>query len=258
MTSVLARQTNSPTPKVAWQLRWKQWRARNPESAVAALAVAAWVAMAVVHWANHNTVSATAALTNTADSAYLTELGLWSIMTIAMMVPGTLGMVRRLALDSLYARRQRNALLFTSVYVIAWTLVAAGFVLVERTGSAVAPTFSMRGTAPLVAALLGAAAWQVSDRKRRYLHACHLRAPLSPRGRAADLSVLRYARQHALACIGSCWLLMLAMFVADHDFHLMVPLAVITTYERFVKRPNHRASAAVLVCLAAMTALGIG
>lgn len=243
-----------------WRIRWRRWRAQNPEAGVAALAAVAWVVMAVVHWANHDTAPVSGAPSAGADIAgaeIAVELALWALMTAAMMVPGTLGMVRRLALDSLYARRQRNAFLFIGVYLMAWTLFAALLIAIEQLGSAVWPAVSVSRVTVLVAVLVAAAVWQVSQAKHRWLNACHLRVPLAPRGRAGDLSVFRYARHHAQACIGSCWLVMLAMFVANHDFHLMVPLFVITTYERFVKRPKHRASAALLVLLAAMTALGL-
>lgn len=210
--------------------------------------------MAVVHWSDHDSTSVTA---STRSQGFRVELGLWALMTVAMMVPGTVGMVRRLALDSLFRRRQRNATLFTSVYVAAWIAFAAALLVGERAIQLVAPTFDLRTTVLLTVGLVGAAVWQTTPVKARLLNACHLRTPLAPRGRAADLSVVRYGVLHAKACIGSCWAIMLVMFVGGHDFHLMVPLAAITTYERFVKRPNQRATAAVLFALAALTALGL-
>jgi len=252
MTLVAEQRAAPPVEQDRWRPRWRRWRARNPESVVVVVAIAAWVGMAAVHWGNHDAP----AITGSTASPGI-ELTLWALMTVAMMVPGTIGMVRRLALDSLLSRRQRNIALFMLVYVGTWTAVAGLLLAVERLAAAVLPGLDLRSTVVLVVTLVGASAWQLTKHKHQWLNACHLRGRLAPRGRAADRSVIAYGVRHARACVGSCWLIMTAMFVAGHDFHLMVPLAVITTYERWVKRPQHAASAAALLSLAVLTAFGL-
>ena len=101
--------------------------------------------------------------------------------------------------------------------------------------------------------LLAAAGWQFTTTKQRCLRRCHLRTSLASRGLAADKSIVSYGLFHARACIGSCGVVMAAMFVGAHDFHLMAPLAAITIAERYQSRPNKVASAAAIVAVAALT-----
>ena len=67
---------------------------------------------------------------------------------------------------------------------------------------------------------------------------------------------MRYGWFHARACVGSCAPIMIAMFVGAHDFHLMVPLAAITTVERYQRRPTMAASAAAIMTVATLTLVG--
>jgi predicted metal-binding membrane protein len=84
----------------------------------------------------------------------------------------------------------------------------------------------------LVAALGGAAAWQLTPWKRRALFACRRTVPLPPLGRKADLACLRYGAQQGRRCILSCWPIMVVMAVAGHVHLLgMVVLAGLVVVE---------------------------
>lgn len=215
---------------------------RHPEIPALVAAAAAWVALAVRHWNGH---SAAPGL----EPWRFDVIG-WMIMVVAMMLPALIPMIRVLAFDSMWRRRHRAPALFVITYVVLWTAVASAAALVvwmvtRGTGASFDPGGLMVATI-----VLAAAAWQFTPGKVRSLRRCHQRTPLAPRGWRADRSVITYAIVHARACMGSCGFAMAAMFVAAHDFHLMVPLTAVLVVERLQPRPKPQLGGVALGALA--------
>jgi predicted metal-binding membrane protein len=220
----------------------RRWWWRHPELPVLATAGIAWAVMIGDHFAHHATA---------ADAPWGFDPRRWTLMIVAMMVPGAIPMARRVAFDSLWRRRNRNVAIFAAAYTSAWVLVGVAG------ASTVAVAESVSGTRfdpapPLVAsALLFAAAWQFTPQRRRALRRCHLRPPIAPLGWRATRDLVRYGLVNAWSCMGACAGVMAAMFVAGHDLHLMVPLTVVTMIDRFQRQPRPAAGA----CALAVTAL---
>jgi predicted metal-binding membrane protein len=133
---------------------------------------------------------------------------MWALMAGAMMVPPALPSVRHVAGNSLYWRRRRAAGEFLLAFLAVWTAFSV-VVLGALSG------WSATGTrwAPAVA-LAAAAAWQLTPFKERALRACHRLYPLPPRGWRATVGAARFGWREGLACLASCWAMMLAVAVA--------------------------------------------
>lgn len=217
----------------ALALRRAAWS--HPELTAAAAAAAAWALLA-----GHALQPPHGA------EPFLAGLSAWIVMTVAMMIPGTLADLRSVALSSLWRRRQRTIALFLGAYVSAWV----GFGAVAL---AVVPVVGL-GAGSLLA---GAAAWELTAWKWRAVRRCHLIEPLPPRGRRADLACAAAGCRYAGGCLLSCWPMMLAMAAAGHGaLALMVVLAGVATAEKLVVRSARlRAPAAALLAGAALGAV---
>jgi predicted metal-binding membrane protein len=169
----------------------------------------------------------------------------WSLMVVAMMLPATVPAIRHVAVNSLRRRRRRAIALFVAVYLTVWVAFGA-LVLV------LASLWSGAGGAAVPALALGvAAAWQLTGRKRRALLDCHRTSPLPPRGWRASAAVLRFASINALACVRSCWAMMLAMGASRSLTLLwMVAITGIVTTEKLAERPRQPARAGAIVLAA--------
>lgn len=219
----------------------RAWWWRHPELPPLVVVGLAWLVLALDHWRDH-----------TSDTPWSFGIAPWTLMVAAMMLPGLLPPIRKLSFGSLWRRRHRTAAIFAAAYVSIWIGFGVVAALVVALGQAATSSTFAPGTTAVVIALLVSAAWQLTRAKREFLFRCHLERPVAPRGRRGDRSLISYGWFHGRACVGSCWPIMIAMFVAAHDFHLMVPLAAITTTERFQRRPTFAASAAALLALAAL------
>ena len=175
-------------------------------------------------------------------------LGWWALMVLAMMVPATIPVLRRISFDSMWHRRYRSPLLFLAAFIAVWTafgaaaLVASGLVTLLGAGHVI------HGAAATGAILLVAANWQLAPQHRRCLKRCHRTLPLGARGRPADRACLRYGLYHGRQCAGACWPLMLAM-VPGHGVALMAALTALTSWQRLARRPSRSLCAGALVAL---------
>lgn len=208
---------------------------RHPEWPWALLAAGAWAASA----AQRPDAMAGMAMAR----PWAADVGWWSVMAAAMMVPATLPTLRAVGLESLWTRRVRAPALFLAAFLAVW----AAF------GAAALAAWAMLGGGEdgtaAAALLFAAAAWELTAYKRRRLKRCHRMLPLAPRGRAGDRSCLRFGAYHAWASIGSCGPLMLPM-VALHSVALMAALAAVGTWQRLARVPRLKACAALLAVLA--------
>lgn len=178
-------------------------------------------------------------------------LPMWTLMSVATMLPAAIPAVRHVAVNSLRWRRRRAMVEFLAVYLGVW--LAFGGVLL---GLLSLSTMSRTATA-LVVALALAAGWQLTPQKRRALRACHRSSALPPRGWRATVGVARFGLRNGGACVGSCWALMLVMAVASAgEAPWTLGLAGIVSAEKLLAKParTNRCAAAAL----ALTAVALG
>ena len=218
----------------ALALRRTAWS--HPELGAAAAASCAWALLA-----------AHALHPHTGTEPFFAGLSGWIVMAAAMMVPGTLADVRRLALSSMWERRRRTIAIFLGAYISVWTAF----------GALALAALLLAGLGPGVL-LAAAAAWELSAWKWRGVRGCHLLEPLPPRGSRADAACARAGLRYASRCVVSCWPLMLAMAAAGHlALGLMAVGTVVMSAEKIVVRSSRLRgpAAAVLACAAVVTLL---
>jgi predicted metal-binding membrane protein len=148
---------------------------------------------------------AAAAAEEIGSASLAAGLPMWGLMAAAMMLPTALPALRHVEVNSLYWRRRRAALEFAAVFLAIWALFGA---LVLGPLASLLPTTS---TLALAAALVLAAAWQLTPLKQRALRACHRSQALPPRGWRATAGVARFGLRNGGACLASCWALMMTM-----------------------------------------------
>jgi predicted metal-binding membrane protein len=171
-------------------------------------------------------------------------IAMWALMVVAMMLPAAIPAVRHVAVNSLRWQRRHAMATFVACYVSVWVAFGAVVVAVSRLWS------SIDGAAVMAVALAVAGSWQLTVHKRRALRDCHRPLPLPPRGWHATAGVVRFASLNSLACLRSCWAMMLAMGVASSMVVVwMLTITGIVATEKLVQKPRRatRASAGVLV-----------
>jgi predicted metal-binding membrane protein len=149
-------------------------------------------------------------------------------MVVAMMLPTTAPALRYVAQSSRRTWRPAMAAAFAGAYLGAWMLLAP----VAAGVHAFAPA------SPLlpIAALLVAAAWELTPWKRRALRHCHRSMPVRFSGVAAVASVLRFGMRNGLACAAACAPAMLAIAIAGHPLLATVAIAGLLTGEKLLER----------------------
>jgi predicted metal-binding membrane protein len=158
----------------------------------------------------------------------LALLGVWQVMTAAMMLPGTLPAL----LEISHVRAQ---LVFTAIYAAAWTGFAAVAFVGDMGLHALVHGWAIaaqhENMIP-VAILALAAVYELSPWKRASLAAC--RQPLRMHGDTLRAGIT-YSRQ----CLVSGWALMLLMFsVGVADLAWMASLAVVILAEKTLPSPD--------------------
>lgn len=202
-------------PRIAW---------RHPEWWALAISAAAWLAILQPH-AHHR----------------LGAFTMWTLMTLAMMLPAVVHPMRTAAERSLWRRRQRAIAGFLVGYLACWLLMGIVVMHIDvRFGAAIA--FALAG------------AWQLTRQKRIALTACHRTMPLAPRGWRADRDCMRYGWSIGTRCVASCGLMMIACALSGHALVATAFVTAILWIERYTRRPDHRAIGAALfvasgVCL---------
>jgi predicted metal-binding membrane protein len=184
-------------------------------------------------------------------SGFAGGMGMWTLMVTAMMLPTALPAVRHVASNSLRARRPRAMATFAVVYLAIWVGFGALALLLSPLWSSLDPA------AVLTACLALAAGWQLTAAKRGALRDCHLPTPLPPRGRRATAGVIRFGARNGLACVRSCWAMMLAMAVATSaPAFWMVAVTGIVATEKLFPRPRQASRAAALLLAAGALVVG--
>lgn len=248
-------------PRVPESLR--RYLRRRPEAPASLVVGGAWLIVAVTSFGglSHDaggaaTMPGMAMPMRVATQHATSSLGTavaglpgWCLMVIAMMGPAALSGVRHTGLNSLPWRRSRAMTEFAITYLTCWML----FGLVALWTVALLP--SLQSTAALAAALLVAGVWQLTAWKRRWLRDCHRSVPLRLTGWRAELCAARFGARNGLACVGSCWAMMLVMVVAPSGQLLwMAALGGVVTTERLMERPRRATRTASVLLLIASAA----
>jgi Predicted metal-binding integral membrane protein (DUF2182) len=142
------------------------------------------------------------------------ETGYWMFMVAAMMLPLVTRPVRFTAAASLWARRHRAIAGFVLGYLAPWLalgLVAATLRQASWTHTYAAPALCFAA----------AALWRRTVRYKRALAACQRTWPIAPLGWRAHRDCLRFGSFIGLACVWTCWPLMLACGFAGHSLLAM-------------------------------------
>ncbi|MFE9482961.1 DUF2182 domain-containing protein [Streptomyces spororaveus] len=258
MTQVNARRVRSlRTMRVRRLLRPRVCLGFELAALAAWITLAALTAAAGTHGAHGAPHTHAAAGPKTAAPM---DLAMWTLMSVAMMLPSAVPELDHVGTNSLRRRRQRAMATFAAAYLAVW--IGYGALLLH-----LAPLWSpLPGKAVLASALALAAVWQLTVHKRRALRDCHRSSPLPLSGWPAVAGATRYGLRHGGACLRSCWALMLVMAVAGGAaggigmLGWTVLLTGIVTTEKLARRPRRptHVAAAVLAAAAVTAALTAG
>lgn len=176
------------------------------------------------------------------DLARLTPLfvGGWTLMTVAMMLPTSLPLVRLFhSITRARAHRTRLVGLLVAGYLIVWVAFGALAHLGDRGLHVLVGSVPWLDANPWVvgtAILALAGAYQFSRLKYRCLEQC--RSPFGFiashwRGRSDQADAFRLGLRHGLFCVGCCWTLMLLMFaVGAGNLAWMLVLGAVMAAEK--------------------------
>ncbi len=187
----------------------------------------------------------------------------WLLMTIAMMLPGSLPLVN--LFRALVAGRADGTTLIVSL-IAGYLMVWIAFGVAAFAGDAVLHVAVERSAAAAawsgwvgVFVLLAAGVYQVTPLKDLCLDKC--RSPYSFlaehwRGRRPRRDALRLGAYHGLFCVGCCWTLMLLMFaVGGVNLGWMLGLGAVMLIERTSKWGRHLVApvgAVLILCAVAI------
>jgi predicted metal-binding membrane protein len=180
-------------------------------------------------------------------------VAMWALMVVAMMLPAAIPAARHLAVNSLRWRRRRAVVTFLAVFLLVWVGLGVLLAAISTLWS------SIDGGAVSATALALAAGWQLTVHKRRALRDCHRPSPLPPHGWRATAGVIRFASLNSLACLRSCWAMMVAMGVASSMMLIwMIAITGIVTTEKLAQKPRRATHASTAVLAAGAMVVGAG
>ncbi len=227
-----------------------------------AVAVGLVVAVAwYVTWATSDLMGGLMAIPSTpaGEAGLGAFFGLMVVMMAAMMLPAALPMILTYhGISRLEGGRPvkrpdyAGTGLFTAPYLLIWAAFGLAAMLGVAALGSVGPLSGASVLLP-AAALVAAGAYQMTRTKEVCLRACQ--SPMSfllLHWRSGRLGALRMGARHAVYCLGCCWLLMIALFVAGAlSFVWMGVLSVVIFAEKVGTRQLlfSRAVGAVLVVL---------
>jgi predicted metal-binding membrane protein len=259
------------TPTRTGGLRVSTPRATLLVGLVLGVAALAWVAMVWFHASTgepggHH-VHDHGAAASPASTAFLSLVGGWLVMVVAMMLPTALPFLRMLA--GLVRRRPWPHVLLTAgvgAYIAVWAGVGAVLVGASAGIARVAwaaPWLRDRPQVLAVGALLLAGAYQFSPLKNACLRAC--RSPRSFafahwRGiRPPAVESSRMGAAYGLSCVGCCWALMaLGVLAGAAGLMTMAVLTLVMVGERLGHRGLRLVRPVGVLLLALAVLVGTG
>ena len=152
-------------------------------------------------------------------------VGLW-VMTIAMMLPLTLGWVRDVARST--SSRHRATAAFLAGYLAVWMIA---ILLIDLAWQIVA-SHAGRMSA-MVGVIVAAALWEIAAAVHPRLRRCDQTMPDVARGWRACAASARFGAVAGAGCLLSCWALMAACVAFAHDLRVMVGLFIVQLIGRY-------------------------
>ena len=176
-----------------------------------------------------------------AAATFAASLGMWLVMSVAMMLPSAAPMLRTYA-DIAQAAAQKNQPVrsvwtLAGGYLFVWSLfavAAAGAQTALLTGGVVAAIDAPATAAWGGAVLIFAGGYQFSSLKHACLEKCRNPfAVLFGRWSTKRAAVFRLGVEQGVFCVGCCWALMLVMFaVGTMNLAWMALFALFTMAEK--------------------------
>jgi len=144
-------------------------------------------------------------------------VGMWVVMTVAMMIPLTIPSLRHVARMVPQAARSAALATFCSAFVLAWI-------------PGVALAVWIHGRPPVSAGIVAAAfvaagVWELTPMKRRALLACHRTAVIRAAQPGRRRTCWQFGIRRGAWCTASCGPLMVALLLTGHA---LIPLLVVT------------------------------
>ncbi|MDH3195054.1 MAG: DUF2182 domain-containing protein [Hyphomicrobiales bacterium] len=184
-----------------------------------------------------------------ADAAfvYSAALGLWVLMSLAMMLPTAWGFIATY-LDIGYAARQKNksvpsAAILIAGYLVVWVGFSAIAALVQISLRSIDLGQAAHGAIDPVFAgivLIGAGIYELTPLKAACLSKCRNPfAVLFARFRPDHGRIFRLGAEHGVFCLGCCWALM-ALMLATGVLHIgfMALLAAVMAAQKNLALPR--------------------
>ncbi|MFJ8105868.1 DUF2182 domain-containing protein [Streptomyces sp. NPDC096132] len=220
-------------------------RRASPAGLLLVAAATAWVWM-VTRWGDQQAMPGTMGLGLPAF------LGMWTLMTAAMMLPATAS-VAALYARTITVHRAPRMVVFTVAYLLVWA--AAGlpaYGLATGLGHA-AGLPAMAGTAVAAAVFSVNGVYQLTPLKDRCLAKC--RSPIGLMLRYASYPGpsrdLRAGAHHGAFCLGCCWSLMVLLAAFGvMNLWAMVALTAVITAEKLAPAGRLVARATGIVSIA--------
>jgi predicted metal-binding membrane protein len=174
----------------------------------------------------------------------------WAVMTLAMVPPLAIPLVRHVAIRSFAHRRHLALAEFLGGALLAWLIVG---VVILAALSAASQSWAGKPFAALL--FFVAALWQFAPAKRRALRRCHRTIPLSPTGWRADRDCASYGFQFGRSCVASCGFMMTASVVGAHSPIICLCVQLVALAERRAREPEPLPSALILGACGAVALL---
>jgi predicted metal-binding membrane protein len=171
------------------------------------------------------------------SSLFLTishKIGPWIVMIFAMMFPLLQRSIRHVAFSVRNKDRIFSIIIFLTGYSIIWTISGIGFIAIPKIVELLITTNS-KLYLPLIAStfffLACLLSWHIS--RPKIMMKCELTVPIRLNGIERFKDILNYGIMIGINCLKMCWLVMLALMFASHDFILMGLVSIIVIAERY-------------------------
>jgi predicted metal-binding membrane protein len=197
----------------------------HPVVWVALAAAAAWSFVVMTHAQPHPVPHAHAGHGGSSHAASM-GYGALAMMTIAMMLPLSLGWVRDVARSASSRHRATGA--FLAGYLAVWMLAVALIDAAWRLASS-----RIDGNSAAMGVMLTAALWEIAAAVYPSIRGCDRSMTSVARGWRANLASAGLGVSSGIRCVLSCWALMAACVAFAHDLRVMVGLFIVQLIGRY-------------------------
>lgn len=153
--------------------------------------------------------------------AFTAMLAMWTVMMVAMMLPGAAPMILLFAALSRKQRERQAPYGPTAIFVLGYAIIWLSFSLLATAAqwaldraSLLSPELATTSRVAAGLVLLGAGIYQLTPFKAACLKNCRMPLDfLMGHWRTGPRGALVMGVRHGLYCLGCCWLLMALLFV---------------------------------------------